>query len=119
MSSFEFVCWLNWKPNADICVTYKFYTNSNLQAIVLFVCVVAGSPVEHDNVHAEVVRSEISVEPESFNYNYETSNGIAAKSSGQLKQVGEESGVVQQGDFSYTGDDGKRYAVSFVADENG
>lgn len=90
-----------------------------MQAIALFVCVVTGSPVEHDNAHAEIVRSEMVVNPDSYEYHFETSNGIAAKSSGQLRQVGTESGIVSQGDYSFTAEDGVKYAVSYVADENG
>lgn len=85
----------------------------------MFVCVVAGAPVEHDNAHAEVVRSEMVVNPDSYSYNYETSNGISAQSSGQVKQVGEEAGIVQQGEYSFTAEDGVKYHVSYVADENG
>lgn len=85
----------------------------------MFVCVVAGGPVEHDNAHAETLRSEMVVNPDSFQYNYETSNGIAAKSAGQLKQIGEEAGIVSQGDYSFTAEDGVKYAISYVADENG
>lgn len=44
---------------------------------------------------------------------------LIAQEAGQLKQIGEESGIVTQGEFSYTAPDGQQYKVTFVADENG
>lgn len=57
--------------------------------------------------------------PDSFQYAYETSNGIKAQSAGQLKQIGEESGIIAQGDYSYRAPDGQEIKVSYIADENG
>lgn len=84
----------------------------------MFVCAVASAPAEHDDMHAEVVRSDMVVNPDSFQYSYETSNGISAKSSGELRKIGDESGIVSQGDYSYS-IDGVKYSTSYVADENG
>lgn len=92
--------------------------------------VVAGRTVPHpypvvvqepnaDN-QARVLRSESSVNADSFQYEYETSNGIVANEAGQLKQFPEEqSAVVSQGGYSYTAPDGVTYTVKYVADENG
>lgn len=68
---------------------------------------------------AQVLRSDSTVEPDSFQYAYETSNGIAGQQSGQLRQVGAEAAVVSQGQFSYTSPEGEKVSLSFVADENG
>ncbi|XP_023944521.2 pupal cuticle protein 27-like [Bicyclus anynana] len=46
-----------------------------------------------------------------FQYSYETSNGIQAEESGTAAQT--------QGGFSYTGDDGDVYTVTFTAGEGG
>ncbi|XP_046970552.1 pupal cuticle protein 36-like [Vanessa cardui] len=51
---------------------------------------------------------------ESYRYSYETSNGISAEESGEATN-----GVRAQGGYSYTGDDGKTYSVTYTADENG
>lgn len=77
------------------------------------------APVLGQDVAAQIVRSESVVNPDSFQYAYETSNGIQAKAGGQLKQVGSESAVVHNGDYSYTAPDGQQYALTYVADENG
>lgn len=69
---------------------------------------------------AQVLRSESVVNPDSFQYEYETSNGIAANEAGQLKQfTEEESAIVSQGAFRYTAPDGTPISVQYVADENG
>lgn len=81
-----------------------------------------GSPVAptfgQDNV-AQIVRSESVVNPDSFQYAYETSNGIHSQASGQLKQIGTESAVVHNGDYGYTAPDGQVIGINYVADENG
>lgn len=71
------------------------------QAIAFF-AVVAVAYGQHPDAQAETLRRESVVNPDSFNYAYETSNGIAAKEQGQVKQIGAESGIAAQGDFGYT-----------------
>lgn len=63
---------------------------------------------------ANTVRFESEVGPENFNYAFETDNGIAAHETGIATN-----GVQAQGAFSYTGDDGQVYSVSYTADEEG
>lgn len=93
--------------------------------IVLVACIAVASaaivvPASVSNdAQAETLRSESVVNPDSFQYSYETSNGIKAQSAGQLKQIGEESGIIQQGDFSYKTPEGEEIKITFVADENG
>jgi hypothetical protein len=62
---------------------------------------------------AVVTKQESDIRPDgSYEYAYETSNGIAASESG----VG---GETAQGEFSYTGDDGIPIRLTYTADENG
>ncbi|XP_055299600.1 cuticle protein CP14.6-like [Sitodiplosis mosellana] len=68
---------------------------------------------------AQVLRNDAVVNPESFNYAYETSNGITAKEQGQLKQIGSEAGITAQGDYAYTSPEGEKVQLSYIADENG
>ncbi|KAJ2948708.1 hypothetical protein O0L34_g7964 [Tuta absoluta] len=49
----------------------------------------------------------------NFHYSYETSNGIKAEESGNTAQGG------TKGSFSYQGDDGNTYSVTFTAGEGG
>ncbi|XP_055320734.1 cuticle protein CP14.6-like [Sitodiplosis mosellana] len=87
-------------------------------AIALF-AVVAVAYAQHPDAHAETVRNDATVNVDSYNYAYETSNGIAAKEQGQLKQIGSESGIAAQGDYSYTSPEGEKIQLQYVADENG
>ncbi|XP_031626297.1 cuticle protein AMP1A-like [Contarinia nasturtii] len=68
---------------------------------------------------AQVLRSDSTVNTDSFQYAYETSNGIQGQEQGQLKQIGPESAIVSQGQFAWTAPDGTPIQISFIADENG
>ncbi|PZC78043.1 hypothetical protein B5X24_HaOG202646 [Helicoverpa armigera] len=50
-----------------------------------------------------------------YQYNYETDNGIKAEEAGQTS----EHGTVSHGAYSYKGDDGQTYTVTYTADEHG
>lgn len=52
-------------------------------------------------------------------FRFEGGDGTQAVQEGGLKQIGNEAGEVSQGSFSYTGDDGQNYAITYTADENG
>ncbi|XP_022919794.1 pupal cuticle protein 27-like [Onthophagus taurus] len=53
----------------------------------------------------------------NYHFDFETENRIRHEEHGQIKQDGE--AVVVQGSYSYVGDDGKTYTVTYIADENG
>ncbi|CAG9560437.1 unnamed protein product [Danaus chrysippus] len=56
----------------------------------------------------------------SFQYSFETGNGIAAEASGGLKDVGAEEPALQiQGQFQYPSEDGSSIQLSYIANENG
>lgn len=64
--------------------------------------------------NAEILKYINENDGESYNYSYETSNGISAEESGVATN-----GVRAQGGYAYTGDDGYQYSVTYTADENG
>ncbi|XP_041985056.1 trithorax group protein osa-like [Aricia agestis] len=64
--------------------------------------------------NAEILKYVNENNGDSYEYSYETSNGISAGESGVATN-----GVMAQGGFSYTGDDGKPYSITYTADENG
>lgn len=68
---------------------------------------------------SETVRFESEVNADSFHYGYETSDGIYVKAGGELKDVGSEKALVQQGEFSYNDSEGRKITVKYVADEMG
>ncbi|XP_047517092.1 pupal cuticle protein 36-like [Pieris napi] len=63
---------------------------------------------------AQILKLNSDVTAEGFSYEYETSNGIRADASGVATN-----GVQSQGSFSYKGDDGQDYSITYTADENG
>jgi len=57
----------------------------------------------------------------SFNFDHVSGDGTTVSESGRLKDLGDKEGPVsvKTGSYSYLGDDGHTYAVSWTADENG
>ncbi|GAB0088605.1 hypothetical protein DMENIID0001_030620 [Sergentomyia squamirostris] len=56
----------------------------------------------------------------SYDFDYQTGNGIMHQEEGHVNNFGtEQSEQVVSGSYSYTGDDGKTYTVSYRADANG
>ena len=57
----------------------------------------------------------------SYQYAYETGNGISAHESGYVKNAGVKDGEIQtaQGYYSYQAPDGQHIQVHYTADENG
>ncbi|KAK3908383.1 Endocuticle structural glycoprotein SgAbd-2 [Frankliniella fusca] len=55
-----------------------------------------------------------------YKYAFETENGIQVQEEGVLKNAGSKNEAKSaQGSYSYVGDDGQTYTVSWIADENG
>ena len=69
---------------------------------------------------AGILRMEMNQnEDGSFQYGFETTDPIQQDVAGQIKQIGEEFGVVMQGSYSYQSPEGQTITVNWVADENG
>ncbi|XP_017121857.1 larval cuticle protein 65Ag1-like [Drosophila elegans] len=67
-----------------------------------------------------IVKSNSDVGPESFKYDWETSDGQSAQAAGQLKNIGSENEAISvQGSYKFVADDGVTYEVTYIADENG
>ncbi|XP_050352198.1 uncharacterized protein LOC126774704 [Nymphalis io] len=64
--------------------------------------------------HAAVLRQEYENDGKAYAYAYETENGIYGEENGVAKN-----GVIAEGAYSYTGDDGIQYSIRYTADENG
>ncbi|CAG9795952.1 unnamed protein product [Diatraea saccharalis] len=63
---------------------------------------------------ANVIQLENEVGSDAYRYSFETDNGISASENGVATN-----GVQAQGGYSYTGDDGQVYSVTYTADEGG
>ncbi|CAH2048487.1 unnamed protein product, partial [Iphiclides podalirius] len=90
-------------------------------AILALVAVVAAeSYVRSPEADAVILKQEADVAPDQFQYNFETSNGIAAAERGILKNPGREDEAIEvQGQNQHTGPDGVIYRITYKADENG
>ncbi|XP_034250418.1 endocuticle structural glycoprotein SgAbd-2-like [Thrips palmi] len=69
-----------------------------------------------------IIKQESKINDDgSFQWSYETGNGIAASEQGSLKNAGnpETEALSVQGQFSYTADDGTPIQLQYLADENG
>ena len=57
---------------------------------------------------------------DSYKYNYELSDGSKRDESAQVETRGVEDAILRvRGSFSFVGEDGQTYTVTYVADENG
>ncbi|ALC43601.1 Lcp65Aa [Drosophila busckii] len=69
---------------------------------------------------ADIVEQTVDVLPDGYKLSLETSDGTKRKEHATLKNAGtEDEAIAVQGSYSYVGDDGVTYSVSFTADENG
>lgn len=76
----------------------------------MFACLIAVALADDE---IPILRSESEVNPDgSYEYNYETGNGISAQESGK-------GGESVQGSYSFTDDSGKVHDLKYIADENG
>ncbi|XP_055628865.1 cuticle protein CP14.6-like [Toxorhynchites rutilus septentrionalis] len=81
--------------------------------IVISALVAVAAAQNPQDAQAQVLAQDTVINPDgSYQYRYETSNGIAAQESG----IG---GQSAQGSYSFTGQDGVQYSVNYVADGNG
>ena len=85
---------------------------------------VVAADVSHLNIQSpllKILRQSQDASPDgSYNYAYETENGIVVDEVGQPGAVGPEGpAVVVQGSYKFVGADGVTYEVRYTADENG
>ncbi|XP_063821347.1 endocuticle structural glycoprotein ABD-4-like [Ostrinia nubilalis] len=66
-----------------------------------------------------IVRQDSQVNGDgSYQYSYETGNGISADQKGELKKVGDVEALDVQGQYQYPGENGN-IQLTYTADENG
>ncbi|XP_073980092.1 endocuticle structural glycoprotein SgAbd-2-like [Rhodnius prolixus] len=71
--------------------------------------------------YARILRQEQDTQFDgSFNYAYETENGINGQASGLLKNAGREDEAISvEGTFSWTSPEGVPITITYIADEDG
>ncbi|CAH2071982.1 unnamed protein product, partial [Iphiclides podalirius] len=86
----------------------------------LFVAAAVAAPATPDG-DAQIVRYDNNnIGVEGYAYAAETSNGIKTQEEGALKNIGTENEALEvRGQFSYIGDDGINYVITYIANEGG
>ncbi|XP_049866248.1 larval cuticle protein LCP-30-like [Pectinophora gossypiella] len=69
--------------------------------------------------YAAIVRQDQDLDLNGYHYAYQTQNGIAAEENGSVAAPGTSGGTRASGFYEYVGDDGVKYRVDYIADENG
>ncbi|EAT45458.1 AAEL003256-PA [Aedes aegypti] len=103
-------------------------------AVALLVALAHAAPQTRSDAGSQILSQNSDIQPDgSFNYAFETDNGIKIEDQGTIRRVkvpktdqtgrtvGEEEipVSVQTGSFQYTAPDGQVYTVKYIADENG
>ncbi|XP_016955715.1 larval cuticle protein 65Ag1-like [Drosophila biarmipes] len=90
-----------------------------MKFLIVFVALFAVAFVDAlPEAYIENLESEVG--PESYSFNFKTSDGQQGEAKGVLNNVGSDhESLAVKGSFSYVGDDGKTYEVTYIADENG
>ncbi|XP_022218625.2 larval cuticle protein 65Ag1-like [Drosophila obscura] len=92
---------------------------SKMKFIIVLVALFALA-VARPNSDAVVLRYDSDVQPESYEYAVETSDGKSVSEKGHVEDLGSEAeAIVVRGSYSYIGDDGQTYSVNYIADKNG
>ncbi|XP_018398874.1 PREDICTED: larval cuticle protein 8-like [Cyphomyrmex costatus] len=95
----------------------------NLLVITMcaFVAVAIAAPVDNVSPVPIVKQALDGPNPDgSYNYNYETGNGIQVQEEGHLNNAGTDNEALEaHGSFSFTDATGQTYQISYVANENG
>ncbi|XP_049877749.1 endocuticle structural glycoprotein SgAbd-5-like [Pectinophora gossypiella] len=94
-----------------------------MQKIVLctlaLVAVALAAPQQQDQ-QVYIVKHDSNVNPEGYQFAYETSDGTSRQEQGTLKQVSEDHRAIEvSGSYRYVAPDGLVYTVTYTADENG
>ncbi|EDW68485.1 cuticle protein CP14.6 [Drosophila virilis] len=91
-----------------------------MKCAVVFLCLCLALSAAAPANDATIVSQSSDVQPDGYKLELETSDGTKRTEEGILKNPGTDNeALAVKGAFSYVGDDGVTYSVSYVADENG
>ncbi|XP_066253533.1 cuticle protein CP14.6-like [Euwallacea similis] len=85
--------------------------------VVIFIGVCHSVPISESK--SRLIRYEDDRNLDKYRYGFETDNGISRNEVGEIKVKDNQEILTVSGFYAFTGDDGKRYIVTYVSDENG
>ncbi|KAI4461774.1 cuticle protein [Holotrichia oblita] len=99
-------------------------TESGREILVLTVIGVVFSQFTGSKPYVRILRQRQEIDPiGSYNWQFETENGIASNEQGRLRPIsgqrGSEEALRAEGEFKYTSPEGVPVYVNYVADEDG
>ncbi|KPI97901.1 Endocuticle structural glycoprotein SgAbd-2 [Papilio xuthus] len=99
--------------------TTNLTTMKSIALVALFVAVAFAAP-QAPTEPIPILRQDSQINGDgSYQYSFETGNGISADQKGDLKKVGDVEALEVQGQFQYPGEDGQNIQLTYTADENG
>lgn len=93
--------------------------------ITIAAILIEGAPLEDQDLPPEQKFPAVEVHEfknladDAYSFSYRLDNGEYKKESGRFYDVGDRRVLRITGEYSYTGDDGRLYKVSYTSDENG
>ncbi|XP_077290195.1 larval cuticle protein LCP-17-like [Arctopsyche grandis] len=96
-----------------------------LLVISTAIVLVSSKPAPPAPPPPQIVKSSFDLDPSgSYNFGFETENGIVKDEVGSVKAIKNEKGmdepaVVVKGSYSYYDPDGNQIVLTYIADENG
>lgn len=88
---------------------------------IVIVAVSAAPPVKPKSQSDDVtiLSRSFANDGKAYKFDFEQSDGQKRDETGEIKVIDKETGIVMRGSFSFIGDDGQTYTVTYIADENG
>ncbi|CAG9785104.1 unnamed protein product [Diatraea saccharalis] len=67
----------------------------------------------------QILKQDSDVNVDSYNFDFETSDGTARQEQGDYKNDTDQQGLLVRGSYKYVAPDGQHIQVTYVADKNG
>lgn len=88
--------------------------------LIVFALVIVAAMAAPPAGDVQVLKNVFSNDVNSYTFGFEQSDGQKRDEQGEVKNIGAENEAISvRGSFSFVGDDGQTYTVTYVADENG
>lgn len=87
-------------------------------AFALLIVAASAAVLPKSNDEVQILTRSFENDGNLYKFGFEQSDGQKRDEAGEVKLIGKESGIVMRGSYSFVGDDGQTYTVTYIADEN-